>query len=114
MNLESFERPEGFDILAAVQRSLGSVPRGYPLEVVLDTTLTDARRHISANIATLEETAGGGILLRGFTDNLDWLARMLARVGCRLEIRQPPELRDALRRHAAQIALWAEAGASVS
>jgi predicted DNA-binding transcriptional regulator YafY len=60
-------------------------------------------------VATLEESAGGsGVLLRGYTDAPDWLARLLASLGCRLEVRQPPELRDALRRHAAQIALWAE------
>lgn len=107
---DAFERPEDFDVLAAVRTSMGNVPRGFPIEVVLETNLLEARRHISANVATLEEIAGGGILLRGYTDNLDWLARMLARVGCRLEVRQPPELREALRRHAVQIALWAEAG----
>jgi predicted DNA-binding transcriptional regulator YafY len=108
----AFERPEGFDALGAVLTSLGSVPRHFPIEVVLETTQEEARRHISADVAILEELAGGGVLLRGYTDNLDWMARLLVRIGCRLEVRQPPELRDALRRHAAQIALWAEAGSS--
>ena len=106
---DSFERPANFNVLAAVQTALGSVPRGLPVEVALDTTLQEARRHISAGVATLEESATGGILLRGYTDNPDWLARILARLGCRLEVRQPPELRDSLRCHATQIALWAEA-----
>jgi len=82
------------------------------MEVVLDTTLEYARQRISAEMATLEELAGGGILLRGYTYDPDWMARMLASLGCRLEIRRPQELRDALRRHAAEIALWAEEAAS--
>ncbi len=114
MHSDGFERPKGFNVLAAVQESLGSVPRGFALEVYLETSLLEARRHLSTNVATLEETADGGILLRGYTDNLDWMARMLASAGCRLEIRQPPELREALRRHAAQIALWAESGAGLT
>jgi predicted DNA-binding transcriptional regulator YafY len=106
---EVFERPARFDALAAVRDALGSVPRRLPVEVALSTTIEEARRRVSADVATLEEEASGGVVLRGYTDNPDWLARLLANLGCRLEIRHPPELRDALRRHAAEIARWAEA-----
>jgi predicted DNA-binding transcriptional regulator YafY len=108
---DTFERPEGFDVLAAVLTSLGNVPRHYPLDVALDTTLEEARRCISADVAILEESADG-VLLRGYTDNPDFIARLLARLGCCFVIRQPPELRDALRRHAAQITRWADESAS--
>jgi predicted DNA-binding transcriptional regulator YafY len=109
---DTFERPPSFDVLAAVLTSLGSVPRHYPLDVTLETTIEEARRCISEDVATLEESAGGGVLLRGYTDNPDFIARLLARLGCRFTIRQPPELREALRRHASQISQWAAEGAS--
>lgn len=105
---ERFVRPKGFDVLAAVLKALGSVPRHLPLEVVLDTTMAEARRYISAETATLEECVDGKILLRGFTDSADWMARRLSGLGCPLEVRQPPELRDALRRHASRLVAWAD------
>ncbi len=109
--LESaFERPEGFDVLATVLKALGSVPKEIPVEVALDTTLEIARWHISARVATLEELPGGGVLLRGYTHHIGWMARLLASIGCPFEIRSPPELRDALRSHAEQIMRWAGAG----
>jgi predicted DNA-binding transcriptional regulator YafY len=105
---ETFQRPQNFDVLAAVLATLGSIPRAWSLEVMLHTTLEIARCHISAETALLEEKDENSVLLRGHTDDLDCMARRLASLGCPLEVRQPPELRDALRRHAAQIALWAE------
>ena len=88
---ETFERPVNFDVLGSVLTALGSVPRSLPLEVLLETTMEEARWHISAETAALEEREGGGVLLRGFTDSVDWMARRLAGLGCSLEVRQPPE-----------------------
>ena len=106
---ETFERPAGFDVLASVLTALGSVPRDLPFEVMLDTTLENARRRISAEVAVMEEIDGRGVLVRGYTYQPDWLARLLASVGCAIEVLNPPELRDSLRRHAAQILAWADA-----
>lgn len=39
-----------------------------------------------------------GVTLRGETDDLQWMARCLSEVGALLTIRNPPELRAALRR----------------
>lgn len=103
---DTFERPAGFDALSEVLSSLGSVPRHHAIEVVIDTTLEHARSRISAEMAAIEELPEGGVLLRGYTYNLDWMARMLASLGCRLQVRKPPELTEALRRHAAEIASW--------
>jgi len=104
---ETFERPKKFDVLATVLNSLGSVPKENPLEVILHTSMEYARWQISARVAVLEERPNGTILLRGYTDHLAWTARLLASLGCRLEILSPPELCDALREHAAQITGWA-------
>ena len=105
---EPFVRPEKFDVLATVLKALGSVPREMALEVVLHTTMDQARWQISARIATIEERAEGGLLLRGYTHNLEWTAHLLAGLGCRLEIVAPDALRDALRNHAAQLTRWAD------
>ncbi|BDI28415.1 transcriptional regulator [Capsulimonas corticalis] len=102
-----FERPKNFDVLAAVLTALGSVPKHFALEVVIHTSLEHARWVISAGVAVLEECEEG-VLLRGYTENLDWIAQLLPSLGCRLDIRHPPELRDALRRHADQIHEWLE------
>jgi predicted DNA-binding transcriptional regulator YafY len=107
---EGFLRPEGFDALSEVLISLGSVPRHFPLEVVLDATPEHVRSRISAEMAVLEELPDGRVLLRGYTHNPDWMARMLASLGCPLDIRQPPELRQSLRRHAEEIIHWLEGG----
>ena len=101
---DEFQRPEGFDVLAEVLRNLGSVPRNLAVDVWLDTSIECARWHISAEVAVLEEAGSGGVLLRGYTDNADYMARLIASVGCPYRVRQPVELRDALRRHAVQIA----------
>ncbi|HEX5323796.1 MAG TPA: WYL domain-containing protein, partial [Capsulimonadaceae bacterium] len=101
-----FERPKGFDVLKEVLKSLGSVPRSFPLEVIIDSTPEHVRGRISAEMATLEELPDRGVILRGYTHSPDWMARMLASLGCRLEVRQPTELRDSLRRHAEDIRGW--------
>lgn len=94
---ESFVRPVGFDVLKSVLTSLGSVPKELQLDILLKTTLERARWHISARVAVLEEVEGG-VLLRGYTDNPDWIACLLAGLGCDFEIRKPVELVAALRR----------------
>ncbi len=96
---EVFERPAGFDALEYVLRSLGSVPRRWPVEALLQTTMEEARRQIAPEVAVLE-AEGDGILLRCHTDDLPWMARLLASLGCPLTVRRPPELIAALKDHA--------------
>ena len=88
-------------------QSLGSVPREIPVEVLLDTTLEHARWQVSARVATLEERKEGGVLLRGYTDNLSWIAHLLAGLGCPFTVVSPPELREAIRQHAEKMMTWA-------
>jgi predicted DNA-binding transcriptional regulator YafY len=82
---EFFERPPGFDALAYVLHSLGSVPRRWPVEVLLQTTMEEARRWIAPEVAVLE-SENGGLVLRCSTGAclsrqlLDRPARSLANV----------------------------------
>ena len=104
---ETFERPDGFDPLAEVERSIASRPGDWPVEVVLEATLEEARARVSPVVALLEPVPGG-VLLHGHTENLDWMARYLAGLGFPLVVRRPPELRAALLRLARQLAASAE------
>jgi predicted DNA-binding transcriptional regulator YafY len=96
---EFFERPAGFDALEYVLRSLGSVPRRWPVEVLLQTTMAEARRWIAPEVAVLE-AENDGLVLRCYTDDLPWLARLLASIGCPLTVRRPSELKAAIQDHA--------------
>jgi predicted DNA-binding transcriptional regulator YafY len=65
--------------------------------VVLGLPLAEARQRIEPVLVTLEEIPEG-VVLRGATSDLRWWAHLLAGLGCRLTIRQPSALQDAMRR----------------
>lgn len=92
----TFAHPVGFDYLDFVLRSLAATPRDFTVVVTLATGLEEARRHIPPSFATLEETADG-VVLRGSTDSPQWMANVLAGLGCDLVVHEPPELHEALR-----------------
>jgi predicted DNA-binding transcriptional regulator YafY len=97
-------RPVDFDCVDFVLRSLATVPWGWPVEVLLEIPLEDARRRIAPDLGTLElDEASGGVILRTMADPLDWMARELVQIGCRFRILHPPELRDAMRALAREI-----------
>jgi predicted DNA-binding transcriptional regulator YafY len=104
---EPFEVPAGFDPVDQVVRSLAQVPYAHELEVVLETTLAGARRHIPPEIGTLTGE-DGRVVLRARAERLDGAARMLAGVGCPFVVRKPAELRAALRELAGTLARQAE------
>jgi predicted DNA-binding transcriptional regulator YafY len=101
---ETFVRPHGFDApqqvldaLAAMQGDLWSV------EVLLETTLEEAREQVPPMGVVLEE-AEGGVIMRSSTSDLGWMARVLAGLSFPFVVHRPPELREALGRRAAEIA----------
>ena len=93
---ESFVRPEGFDSLDFVLRSLAGTPRRLPVRVTLRLTPAQAEERVPTSLAALEETADG-VLMRCSTDSPPWMAHVLASLECDLVVHEPPELRDALR-----------------
>jgi predicted DNA-binding transcriptional regulator YafY len=106
---ETFARPLDFDCAEYVLHSLATIPYGWPIEVLLELSLDEARRRIAPDTGTLEEVRGG-VLLRAQADHLDWMARLLVQVGCPFRVLHPPELRDALRTMASQIRRYARRG----
>ncbi len=97
LTAETFTAPAQFDTLQYVLDSLATAPWEWAAEVLLETTLAEAQRRIPPGAVLLEQ-AEGGVLLRAQVDRLDWLARLLLTMECPFIIRQPPELRAALRR----------------
>jgi len=88
--------PPDFDAVAHVTRSLAAVPGRWQVEVVLDLPVDEAARRIPA---TLAELAGdpAGSRLRMPASSLDWVATVLAGLGCDFVIQQPRELRAHVR-----------------
>jgi predicted DNA-binding transcriptional regulator YafY len=95
-------RPDGFDPTDFVSRSLASVPWQHGVEVVLHTDYETALQHFPPTLANVEET-DDGMVLRLRAESLDWAAGLLAGAGCAFTIREPPELRDAVRRLAERL-----------
>ena len=95
-------RPVDFDCVEYVLQSLATVPWGWPVEVLLEIPLDEARRRVSPSLGTLEATTGG-VILRTQADPLEWMARELVQIDCPFRILHPPELREAVRALAREI-----------
>jgi predicted DNA-binding transcriptional regulator YafY len=98
----SFGRPEDFDALAHLSRSIAMLPRKHAVEVFLHADLDRARRETFDAIGVFAPE-GDGVRLSAHTDDLDWFARELARLSCDFEVLTPQALRTALKRHAARL-----------
>ena len=88
--------PEGFDAVAYVSRSLASVPWTWEVEALLSLPIDDAARRIPATLAELVDDPDGTVL-RMRVDSLDWMATVLAGLGCDFTIRRPDELKASVR-----------------
>ena len=97
-----FERPENFDALAHLNRSLATIPRAHTCHVWLDTDLDTARHELFDSLGLLE-VADGGVRLAAEVGDLPWMAQRLAGVSFPFQVVQPAALRTAIRRHAAAL-----------
>jgi predicted DNA-binding transcriptional regulator YafY len=99
---EAFRRPAGFDVASHVQNMLATLPWPWNAEVLLETSLREARRRIPPTLGTLEQ-GPAGVLLRIGADDLDWIARYLAGLDLPFTVIRPAELRAALKRLAERL-----------
>jgi len=83
--------PTGFDAVTHVKHSLASVPWPWEVEVLLDLAPERAAERLPATLAELA-SEGEGTLLRVRVSSLDWIAGVLAGLGCGFTIRRPNEL----------------------
>ena len=83
---ETFTPPVDFDVVAHVERAIATMPSALTIEMLLETTLEEARRLIPAVYATLEETPRGVLARVQVQDaeELAPLAHTLAGLGCPL------------------------------
>ena len=88
---ETFMRPSNFEMAAFVQRSLDYVPETWLVVVWLGLSPEIVEGRLLGVRAVLEAQSGG-TLLRCGADDLEVLALRLLTLGCRLEVRRPPEL----------------------
>jgi predicted DNA-binding transcriptional regulator YafY len=95
--------PDGFDSVAHLMRSLAGVPWRWRVEVLLDLPIAEAARRIPPTLAELADLADG-TLLRTRVNSLDWMASVLAGLGCGFTIREPDELRASVRALAERLA----------
>jgi predicted DNA-binding transcriptional regulator YafY len=91
-----FVRPAGFDALGYLVESVARLARAHSVQVLLKTDLKTAQAHLFFGAGVFEPVEGG-TLLHNQSDDLEWLARQLARLPFAFEIRSPDALRDALR-----------------
>lgn len=91
----SFGRPEGFDVLAHLGQAIATLPRAHTVRVQLHCDLATARRAVFAELGTLTPQ-GRGVQLDTQADNLDWVARELARLPFGFTVQRPAALRRAL------------------
>jgi predicted DNA-binding transcriptional regulator YafY len=96
---KSFGRPEEFDALDYLTAAITSLPRAHSVKVLLHSDLASARSAIFSGLGLLESVANG-TLLHSQADDLDWMARELARLPFVFTIIEPAALKKALTRHA--------------
>jgi predicted DNA-binding transcriptional regulator YafY len=78
--------------VAHVRRSLASVPWPWEVEVLLDLAPERAAARLPTTLGELAPE-GGGTVLRMRVSSLQWMAGVLAGLGCSFSIRRPAELR---------------------
>jgi predicted DNA-binding transcriptional regulator YafY len=110
---EGFQRPAGFDVASHVQHMLATLPWPWNAEVLLETSLREARRRVSPTLGTLEQTPAG-VLLRIGADELDWIARYLAGLDLAFTVIRPAALNAALSALAERLLARAQTGTAAA
>ncbi|QDQ25587.1 YafY family transcriptional regulator [Chitinimonas arctica] len=95
----SFARPADFDAMRFLTTAMATIPRAHSVRVLLHTDLATASASVFTSLGILESVAAG-TLLHSQADDLDWMARELARLPFSFSIEVPAALEGVLRRHA--------------
>jgi predicted DNA-binding transcriptional regulator YafY len=91
---ERFEPASGFDIKTYLNQGMPFVQSTFAVEVWVDLPAAETRSHFALHRVAMREDNGGTTLQCG-RDNLDLFAAMLLSLGCRIVVREPPELKEA-------------------
>ena len=93
----TFARPADFDVLDYLDKTLARLPRRYEVEVLLGEPGDPAPALDPSLGEPLPDPRGWH--LRAQADDLDWIARELARQALRVRVLAPPALRERLAAH---------------
>jgi predicted DNA-binding transcriptional regulator YafY len=104
--------PHDFDAVAFVGRTLARVPWTHEVEVVLELPLETVTARFPPALAELE-AGGERTVLRMRAEALDWVAGLLAGLGCDFTVVRPAELRDSLAKLADRLSLAARSGGRI-
>ena len=86
---KKFYRPKNFDLLNYVMGAIKQVQKGFDVEIILKTSIEQARRLLASEVHLLKLT-DQGVLYRQSTSRLDWLAFSLMNLNIPFIIRKPP------------------------
>ena len=93
---ETFMRPDDFDAFAHVEAAIVRTPSLHLVEVLLQTSLAEAKRVIPPAQVMLDMHEDA-VLMRGYVEDLGQFAHFLLGLPWVMTIHGPPALRDALR-----------------
>lgn len=98
-----FVMPENLDVIKAIQESLALSWQNWRVELELECPIAWAREEIPPTFAVLEELAPNRTRLIASSSNLNYLAARIAQFEWEMKIISPPELKTAIREHAARL-----------
>jgi len=85
---------------------MASVPYRWRARSASRSRWRRARRLVNSSVGAVEPMEGG-VRLRIGADDLEWIVRRLSLLGVAFTVIGPPELRDAVLREAARLAVCA-------
>ncbi len=100
MNGQAFEHPDNLDVLEYVLNSVAMMPGTAQVEVIMETSIERARQVIQPIMGTLEPSEQG-VIFRRAASQLEWVAHFLISLDFPVHVVKPVELRDMLRKMAA-------------
>ncbi len=90
------------DVLKYLTEAIATLPRRFTFEVLLKTDLASAQKEVWDVFGVLERHEDG-LLLRGSAEDLEWVARELARLPFDFVVREPEDLKAALHRRGMEL-----------
>jgi predicted DNA-binding transcriptional regulator YafY len=90
---QRFEPAVGFDIKGYLNKGMPFVQSTFAIDVWVELPAAEARSHFALHRVSMSEE-NGGTTLRCGRDHLEGFAAMLLSLGCRITVRQPPQLRE--------------------
>lgn len=110
----TFNPPDGFIPLAAIQAALARVPREWTVSVRIVAPVQEARSLIALSGGHFTACDDCSTRIQVEVDDLRWMARILAGSGLPFVVESPNELREAIRAYAVELTSQVETAVSAT